>query len=515
MCLVVSDPVALTQPQEITLTSVTYTEPSCFGAADGQIDPVFSSETPIDIYSWNTGWNQRMISNIPADDYTLTITDRNSCTKVENFSLTQPEPITYQSVDLTDPTCFGYKDGQISIAVNGGTGDLSYSVYAGVNAQSSPDFDTLMAGNYVLRITDINDCQSADSSVSLSQPDGVTISSETTEDVTCYGGNDGSITIVASGGAGSLEFSIDDGQNYAANNGLFTDLMAGSYTVRIKDLADCELPGSVLVIADPAAIDITSQTYENVSCIGAGDGSITIVASGGTGSLEFSIDDGQTYTANNGLFADLMAGSYAVRIKDQADCEFPGSVLVIADPTAIDITSQIYENVSCSGAGDGSITIAASGGTGSLEYSIDDGADYLDNNGFFNNLEGGIYNIRVRDENLCDTAGMEITIIDPDAFTIDTTFVIHATSGANGSITLQSTGGITPVTFIAVPPAGDSLTNITGLFSNLAAGNYMLYAIDNNLCVSNTIIVEKFIQNMQTLFLLLQLVFMIGNNTFH
>ncbi|MBN2215134.1 MAG: gliding motility-associated C-terminal domain-containing protein [Bacteroidales bacterium] len=405
-CIAVSDPVPLTQPAEITLTTVTYTTPSCFGASDGKIDPVFSFETPIDVYSWNTGWNERTISNIPADDYTLTVTDRNSCTKVENFTLTQPDPITIQSVDLTDPACFGYNDGIISIAATGGTGDLSYSVDAGVHTQSDPDFDTLLAGNYVIRVTDINDCHSADSSVTLNQPEGVTITSETAEDVTCYGGNDGSITIVASGGAGGLEFSIDNGLSYFANNGIFDN---------------------------------------------------------------------------------LEADSYAVRIKDAENCEFPGSMLTVNEPQVISVTIQVYENVSCNGSGDGSITLTATGGTGNLVYSINDGVEYLDNEGNFTGLDGGVYYIRVRDENNCDTGDIEITIIDPDPLIIDTTSVIHLTAGADGSITLQAAGGTGTVTFIARPLAADSLTNFTGLFSDLQAGDYLLYAIDDNQCISNAI----------------------------
>ncbi len=405
-CIIISDPVALTQPQEITLTSVTYTEPGCFGSSDGQIDPVFSFETPIDVYSWNTGWNQRIISNIPADNYTLTVTDINACTKIENFTLNQPDPITIQSVDLTDPTCFGYKDGMISIAAIGGTGDLSYSVDAGDNTQSDSSFDTLQAGNYVIRITDINNCQSADSSVTLNQPEGVTITSETTEDATCYGGNDGSITIVASGGSGGLEFSIDEGQSYYANNGIF-----------------------------------------------------------------------------NGLTAD----SYIVRIKDLDNCEFPGSMLTINEPPAISVSVEAYEDISCNGFGDGSITLSATGGTGNLVYSINDGSEYLDNNGIFTGLADGIYNIRVRDENNCDTGDIEVTITNPDPLVIDTTSIIHVTADGNGSITLQAEGGTGTVTFIASPLAADSLTNSTGLFLDLLAGDYLLYALDDNQCVSNTI----------------------------
>jgi gliding motility-associated-like protein len=65
--------------------------------------------------------------------------------------------------------------------------------------------------------------------------------------------------------------------------------------------------------------------------------------------------------------------------------------------------------------------------------------------------------------------------------------VVHTVTGNDGSITLESTGGTEPVTFIAVPPVTDSLTNNTGQFLNLQAGNYKLYAIDINHCISNTV----------------------------
>ena len=398
-----TDQVSITEPPEITVTP-SYLIPTCAYSSDGRINPAVTGGTPTLEYEWNTGYNQRILDNIPAGDYSLTITDAFNCTKVEDFSLEGPDSIIIQTIDHTDPTCFGYNNGTISITATGGTGDLLYSVDEGVSSQNIPVFDTLQAGNYIVRITDINNCQSPDSSLSLDQPEGVDIASELTQDVTCYGGNDGVISINASGGAGSLEFSVDNGQ---------------------------------------------------------------------------------TYQDNNGIFNNLVSGTYPVMIIDADNCEFPGSSLVINEPPAIDVTGQITEDISCAGMEDGSVLITATGGTGTLLYSINGGTDYLDNNGIFTDLTEGTYSVNVRDANNCDTLITGMTINNPDTLVIDTVNVTQATSGTGGAITLQSEGGTGAITFVALKPSSDSLVTGNGLFSDLQAGTYTIYAHDVNSCLSN------------------------------
>ncbi len=405
-CLTVSDEYTLSQPEEIKVADVIYTRPTCVGNSDGSINPLISYEIPLFSFEWNTGATEQILDNVPAGDYSLTIKDINTCTKDADFSLKDTLPVVIQSISHSDASCFGYKNGVISINASGGTGTLGYSVLGGLFPQASPVFDTMPANSYTVKVLDANNCESPDSSVTINQPAGVDISSELAEDVTCFGGNDGNITIVASGGAGNLEYSVDDGQTYVDNGGLFSNLNADTYTIKIRDTAGCEYPGSLLAVTEPPSIDITNEEYENISCAGSGDGSISITASGGTGNLV---------------------------------------------------------------------------------YSINNGTDYVDNNGLFTSLNEGIFNVRVRDADNCDTSGMEITIINPDTLLIDTVGVVHVTSGNDGSITLESSGGTAPVTYIAIPMASDSLTNNTGTFTNLAGGDYRLYAMDINQCTSNTL----------------------------
>ncbi len=404
----VTNSVELTEPLEITITELIQ-NPSCFGLNNGQIVPtVLGGTAPFD-YVWSTGWTNRIISNIEAGDYTLIVTDRNNCTEIGDYSLTDPLQITFENISLTDASCFGYNDGFVTITASGGTGTYEYSNDNGTTYQTSPDFITLFAGDYTLMVKDDNDCESTDSLVTIDQPEGIDIVSEEVQDILCSGDNDGVITIVASGGAGNLLYSINDGVDYFDNNGLFSDLMGGNYYVKVKDADNCEMSGSILTVIEPDTLIILSEEIQNITCNGYNDGTITIVASGGTGTLL---------------------------------------------------------------------------------YSFNNGTDYYDNSGSFTSLTEGNYNIKVKDANNCETTGSMLTVIEPDILTIDTSSVVHMSYIQNGTIILGFSGGTEPITYILIPETTDSLTNNTGQFDDLVAGNYTIYALDNNVCISNSINIQ-------------------------
>ncbi len=398
--------------------------------------------------------------------------------------------ITFESVSLTDASCFGYDDGSITITASGGTGTYEYSSDNGTTYQTSPDVITLLAGDYTLMVKDDNDCESTDSLVTIGQPEGIDITSEEVQDITCGGYNDGVITIVGSGGAGSLLYSINDGADYFDNNGLFSDLAGGDYNVRVRDADNCEVSGSILTVAEPDTVKIISEESQDITCSGDNNGMITIVASGGTGTILYSINNGTDYLDNNGSFTDLTEGDYNARVIDANDCEASGSLITITEPDALSIVSEDYLDINCNGDNNGAITIIASGGAGDILYSINNGTDYFDNNGLFTGLMQGNYNVRIIDGNDCEVSGNMLTITEPGALIIDTTDVVHISDIQTGSIILDFSGGTEPITYILVPEATDSLTNNTGQFNDLAVGNYIVYALDNNSCKSNSINVQ-------------------------
>lgn len=85
-------------------------------------------------------------------------------------------------------------------------------------------------------------------------------------------------------------------------------------------------PGQVVITYTACpAITATVSGQSNISCFAGEDGTITITASGGTGSYQFSLDNGSTYVAGSNpyTFTDLAAGTYHPRVKDANGCESP------------------------------------------------------------------------------------------------------------------------------------------------------------------------------------------------
>jgi gliding motility-associated-like protein len=329
--------IELVEPQEISVTA-DIQHPSCYGLKDGRIIPTVTGGTAPFEYVWSTGWSSRIISFIGDGDYSVTITDDNNCTDFQEYTLNEPPQIVFQSIGITDASCFGYNDGSISIIAGGGSGIYEYSANNGGAYQASPDFLTLYADDYQLKIKDNSDCESTDSIITLGQPDGIDIESEDIQNITCSGEENGSIIIVASGGAGNFLYSINDGADYVDNSGLFTGLADGNYAVKVKDADNCEMPGSNLYIIEPDKLTIDTTSVVHGTSIQ--NGYVTLESDGGTGIVSFVLvpEGADSITNNNGQFNDLAEGNYIFYAVDDNEC-FSDSIDV--NILSIDVTTLI------------------------------------------------------------------------------------------------------------------------------------------------------------------------------
>jgi uncharacterized protein (DUF2141 family) len=141
----------------------------------------------------------------------------------------------------------------------------------------------------------------------------------------------------------------------------------------------------------------------------------------------------------------------------------------------------------CAGGNTGSILVTPSGGVGPFDFSIDGGTSYnpLDAaTHTFTSLTAGVYNIRVRDANNCETAVLPVTITEPTPVAVLSTSKTDATClGLNdGTIQVNSVSGGTP---------GYQYSSDNGVtfqpgntFSSLAPGNYQVVVSDANGCLS-------------------------------
>ena len=206
-------------------------------------------------------------------------------------------------------------------------GELSFNVKANITGTSSVSGNFLVSNNNPLFT--LSDSNPGNNFTSLSYTvvlNSFSVSLDNKTDITCNGGNNGSITVSAVGGTGPYQYSKDGGVSWLPVGGTntpytFTGLTAGTYTITGKDFTgQTNALSPNVIVSQPSAIVISgSTTITNVNCVGDVNGAIQLAASGGTGSLQYSINGGTTYFSS-GLFTNLAQGTYAVRIKDAANC---------------------------------------------------------------------------------------------------------------------------------------------------------------------------------------------------
>ena len=297
-------------------------------------------------------------------------------------------------------------------------------------------------------------------------------------DITCFGANDGTITIsMPTGGYGTYDYSIDGGVTWSGS-GNFTSLQPATYDVRIRDAAH---PGCViilnpqLVITEPAALS-AAETSSNVTCYGINDGTISITgATGGYGTYQYTINGGTTWSGS-GFFMALGPGSYNVQMRDAnnpACVLIINNALVITEPAAMNAVS-VRTNITCFGAGDGTITISSpTGGYGVYEYTINGGGSWQ-SSGIFTGLGPGNYNVQMRDAShlgCVKVLNSSLGITQPAMLYAVTGATMITCNGVNdGNISITSpTGGYGTYEYSI---DGGTTWQATGTFNSLAPGTY-------------------------------------------
>ncbi|MDB5234507.1 MAG: hypothetical protein JWR44_1500 [Hymenobacter sp.] len=295
-----------------------------------------------------------------------------------------------------------------------------------------------------------------------STPSATITAVATTTNVSCYGGNDGAITLTVSGGVAPYTFQWSNG----ATTQNLTGLSSGSYSVVITDATgvsdNCTCPHAV---GEPAQTSVVSKVI-NATCASGGTGGIALGVSGGTGPYSYLWSNGATTQSLTGV----VPGTYSVVITDAHGCTstFSGTVQsstnLLATPTAA--------AAGCYGSTTGSIALAVSGGQAPYSFLWSNGA-------ITQNLSGvaaGTYSVAVTDALGCSVNGTA-TVLEPAQLRASASPTgTSCAGGASGSVTLAVTGGTAPFTYLW--SNGATTQNL----SNVAGGPYSVTVTDANGC---------------------------------
>ena len=453
-----TDNITLTQSAPLSIVE-TITDALCFGlTGSANINIVSGGNAPYSI-SWDDGSILFTDSNIPANTtFGYTITDADLCTTTGDVFVNDPDLLTL-SLTGTDISCYNASDGIAEVnIVNGGT--LPYS-YLWNNALTTSLINGLIPGNYILTVSDANNCQ-ANSSVILTQPTEIVVSTTST-DAVC-GGDGGTITTTVVGGTPGYTYNWS-ATGYGNSQ---IDLAPGTYVLTVSDANSCSVIESV-VINKTGNINAGVSITQQITCSGLPDGIL----------LAGSMDGVQPFTyiwsnsSTNQVISNLGAGTYDLTLTDDWGCVGNASATLTLPDYVVLVNS--VTNVSCFGKNDGKIYVGISGGA--PPYTINWNPTNSGNS--ISSLAPGQYSITVSDTRDC-AVEQTFTVTEPEEVILNFTTNDVSCHGMNdGEIFIEATGGFEPYEFLV----SNANYEVTGNLQNsVPTGNYTITVKDNNNC---------------------------------
>ncbi len=337
-------------------------------------------------YLWNNAATAQSISNVAVGNYNVTITDANGCTGSQSVSVAYAGTvITASAPNVTSSAC-GSATGSASVSATNGTAPYIYLWSTGATDQA---VSNIGAGTYSVTITDASGCTGVISNIIISNTNAPTAIVGNIVNNLCNGLSNGSATVVASGGTAPYSFNWSNNATTSAVSGL----AAGVYNVSISDAGSC-IGISSVTITQPTLIAVTNNSAlsANVSCNTGSNGVAAVNVSGGTAGYTYNWSN----AASTASISGLTAGSYSVTVTDTNGCVAAAFAVNVFEPTAI-IVNAVTTNSSSASATDGSVSLTASGGTGSFTYIWSNGATTQN----LNNAAAGTYSVTVTDGNGC------------------------------------------------------------------------------------------------------------------
>jgi hypothetical protein len=447
---------SVSQPTQIT-SNVNTTNAGC-GVANGTASVTATGGTAGYSYLWSNGQTTNTINNLAHGTYTVTITDSKNCTAANSTNV-NGSALFAVSKSTVNNKCFGDNSGSASVSVSGGTPSYSYNWS---NGGTNSSIANVAAGTYFLTTTDGSGCAKTDTIV-ITQP--TSLSAITTSVNANCAANNGNASATISGGTPTYSYVWNNGQTSATA----TNLIAGSYSITVKDANNCTTSAAITVGANNTLT--SSASASNINCFNGNDGAITITANGGSGNYQYTWNNGSTSAS----LSNLSTGSYIVTISDGSACQKTDSV-TITSPTAISIAMQ-STNVLCANGNSGSATITATGGTPSYAYTWSNG----DKTNTTSNLTAGKYKLTVNDANGC--VKTDSVIITENSAILLTVSKTNSSGGQNnGTASVAASGGTLGYSYAW--SNGAQTAAVTGL----APGTYTLTVKDANGCESKAVL---------------------------
>jgi len=302
----------------------------CAGENTGSIEAVTDDETLDYTFLWSTGANTPSINNLPAGNYSVTITDANLCETIADINLNEPLSILTITSESTPASCADLPMGQIDIEAGGGTPPYTF-VWS--NGSTNEDLDSLESGVYNITVTDGNGC-TISTDVFVNSSDDISMDVQLTP-ISCAGAGDAVIEVEVMDGTVPFEYILIDefGEEVARNtNPRFTQLPPGTYEVQVIDGNGC-IDTDLVNIPEPDSLRLDIESNIDGDTLDLGETLIlNVVHNAATLSeitwfpTDFLENSDSTTTLVNSPFVSQLY--YEVEIIDAQGCVARNSITI-------------------------------------------------------------------------------------------------------------------------------------------------------------------------------------------
>ncbi len=400
----------LSEPDEIMINASS-TDVQCSSAQTGACSVSVSGGSGSYTYAWEgLPDTAPTVSDLSAGTYTVSVEDMNGCSGETDITVGTIGNLNLNIDVVSEIACAGDANGELTVQHNG---QAPFSYLWTPGSYATQTINALPAGNYQVVVNDDLGCTGS-ASAELNSPTAIAVN-PAVDSITCYGSNDGAVSLNISGG--SLPYVINWSNGSAGPD--ISNLNGGWYSFTITDSNGCQMQDSVFVY-EPVSGIYPSVLTTNISCYGIEDGVAHASVSGGTPPYFY-----QWYHEGNEISTDSVAdnlgeGFYQLQVNDSQGCAADTSV-TITQPAELQVT-YVTGDPSCIGNSDGYIHLQVSGGTAPYRVIIEGvPMPFLEIDG----LQQGNYNLVVQDANECRYELNTISLVDnpvdciriPNAFT--------------------------------------------------------------------------------------------------
>lgn len=500
----------VTQSAPLALVANPFVNANCnFGAqvsvtVSGGVAPyrysyVINGATPV-TYSTSAS---AVLDPAIATAWDVYVRDANGCVITTPLAITIATDPLPSGITVTGLSQCPSATGTYTFTVNVATGMTPFEYSIGAGFQTSPTFTVNATGTYNVTVKDKNGCTTTVPGLVSILP-ALQLQAVITALPSCTDG-DGALTLSATGGSGTYEYSLDTGTYQPSAN--FAAIAAGSHTVTVRDITTNCTKSIPLNLGAATPITGFALSKTDVSCNGGSNGVITAtMATPAPG-----VNDNPVYNYSllgtairpaqvSNVFSGLVAGNYTVTVTSARGCVATQTITVV-EPAIITVPAPTVAQFGCNSGSNAmnfaTITVTGvTGGSGIYNYEFIKGGTVVQfgtNNIYTeSNLLGGTYTVNVYDSKGCiGTAPATITIVPfiaLDKVTVNVDRAITCTNPEDITVTVSSIGGTpaslqyTLVDYNATTGVSGALypsqTNTTGIFTGLNIGNYLITVVN-------------------------------------